>query len=64
MKNTNAVSRWNKAKALIIDEVSMLDPGMFDKMEYVARRIRQENDARFANMPFGGIQVFILLRFD
>jgi ATP-dependent DNA helicase PIF1 len=43
--------RWRKLKTLIIDEVSMLSPFLFDKLEEIARGVR-END-----LPFGGIQI-------
>ena len=45
--------RWKELEVLIIDEVSMLSPELFDKLEYVARRIRN-NDK-----PFGGIQLVL-----
>ena len=44
---------WKNLEVLIIDEVSMLNPELFDKLEYVARRIRR-NDK-----PFGGIQLIL-----
>lgn len=44
-------SRWRQAKVLVIDEVSMLAGEFFDKVEYVARKIRGNE------LPFGGLQV-------
>lgn len=44
-------NRWNNTKVLIIDEISMIDLEFFEKVETIARYIRNNN------MPFGGIQV-------
>ena len=45
--------RWKVAKALIIDEISMLPPEIFDLLEEIARRIRK------SSFPFGGIQIIV-----
>ena len=47
------LKRWSSLKALIIDEVSMLNPILFDKLELLARMIKN-NDK-----PFGGIQLIL-----
>lgn len=52
-KQQKAKTRWLATKVLIIDEVSMVDGELFDKLEQIARRIR--NNGR----PFGGIQLVI-----
>ncbi|KAJ9303003.1 hypothetical protein DTO271G3_377 [Paecilomyces variotii] len=52
-KNQKARNRWMRTKILIIDEVSMVDGDLFDKLEEIARRIR--NNGR----PFGGIQLVV-----
>ncbi|KKA19930.1 DNA repair and recombination protein pif1, mitochondrial [Rasamsonia emersonii CBS 393.64] len=52
-KNQKARNRWLRTKILIIDEVSMVDGDLFDKLEEIARRIR--NNGR----PFGGIQLVV-----
>lgn len=52
-KNQKAKHRWMRTKVLIIDEVSMVDGDLFDKLEQIARTIR--NNGR----PFGGIQLII-----
>jgi ATP-dependent DNA helicase PIF1 len=49
--NGDALKRWIEAKALIIDEVSMLDGRLFDKLEAIARFVREDS------RPFGGIQL-------
>ena len=45
--------RWNELEILIIDEVSMLSPVLFDKLEEIARRVRYNEN------PFGGIQLIL-----
>ena len=52
-QSRNARDRWRRAKVLIIDEVSMLDGELFDKLEYIGRAMRQDR------RPFGGIQVIL-----
>ncbi|RPA98111.1 hypothetical protein L873DRAFT_1569971, partial [Choiromyces venosus 120613-1] len=53
-KNMKAKNRWMRTKVLVIDEISMVDGDLFDKLEHIAREIRQAR-----NKPFGGIQVVI-----
>lgn len=45
--------RWNETAILIIDEISMMNADLFDKLEIIAKKVRK-NDA-----PFGGIQVIL-----
>ena len=52
-RNQKAKNRWMRTKVLIIDEISMVDGDLFDKLEGIARTIR--NNGR----PFGGIQLVI-----
>jgi ATP-dependent DNA helicase PIF1 len=52
-RNAKAKNRWLKTKVLIIDEISMVDGDLFDKLDGIARVIR--NNGR----PFGGIQLVI-----
>ena len=52
-RNMKAKNRWMRTKVLIIDEISMVDGDLFDKLEGIARIIR--NNGR----PFGGIQLVI-----
>jgi ATP-dependent DNA helicase PIF1 len=52
-KNQKARHRWMRTKVLVVDEISMVDGELFDKLEEIARTIR--NNGR----PFGGIQVVI-----
>jgi len=44
-----ARKRWNDCQALIIDEISMIDGELFDKLDFVARKIRGKE-----TQPFGG----------
>ena len=52
-RNPKAKNRWMRTKMLIVDEISMVDGDLFDKLEGIARIIR--NNGR----PFGGIQLII-----
>lgn len=52
-KNAKARNRWIRTKILVIDEISMVDGDLFDKLEGIARSLR--NNGR----PFGGIQLVI-----
>ncbi|KAK9703943.1 DNA helicase, variant 3 [Basidiobolus ranarum] len=51
LKQKRTKKRWIAVKVLIIDEISMLDGAFFDKLEFIARRVRA------CNKPFGGIQL-------
>ena len=52
-RNQKAKHRWMRTKVLVVDEVSMVDGDLFDKLETIARQLR--NNGR----PFGGIQLVI-----
>lgn len=52
-RNPKAKNRWLKTKVLIIDEISMVDGDLFDKLSQIGRTIR--NNGR----PWGGIQLVI-----
>ncbi|CCH61518.1 hypothetical protein TBLA_0E04660 [Henningerozyma blattae CBS 6284] len=43
--------RWERINALVIDEISMLDGALLDKLDFIARKIRR------SHRPFGGIQL-------
>ncbi|KAL7823434.1 PIF1-like helicase domain-containing protein [Trichoderma gracile] len=53
-RNPKAKNRWLRTKCLIIDEVSMVDGDLFDKLSQIGRTIR--NNGR----PWGGIQLIML----
>ena len=46
-------AQWAAARCLIIDEISMLDASFFEKLEAVARRVRNNQK------PFGGLQLIL-----
>ena len=46
-------NRWCQVECLIIDEISMMHPSLFDKLEQIARTVRK------SSRPFGGIQLII-----
>jgi ATP-dependent DNA helicase PIF1 len=52
-RTAKAKNRWIRTKVLIIDEISMVDGDLFDKLEAIARLIRKNG------RPFGGIQLVI-----
>lgn len=52
-RNAKTRTKWTRTKILVIDEISMVDGELFDKLENVARIIR--NNGR----PFGGIQLVV-----
>lgn len=47
------VERWRKVRTLIVDEISMMDGILFDKLEFIARVLRGNGK------PFGGIQLVL-----
>lgn len=65
MTNTKSRQRWCDLDMLIIDEVSMLSPELFDKLEQVARIVRRKKAKRVladdgeTERPFGGIQLVL-----
>lgn len=46
-------TRWRTLDTLVIDEISMMSPELFDKLEELARKVRK------SEKPFGGIQVIL-----
>ena len=52
-RNAKAKQRWQRTKVLVIDEISMVDADLFDKLESIARIVRSNG------RPFGGIQLVI-----
>ena len=53
IKMKNLKKRWCNTSVLIIDEISMMDADIFDKLEILAKRIRKNEE------PFGGIQIIL-----
>ncbi|KNA07259.1 hypothetical protein SOVF_173520 [Spinacia oleracea] len=53
LDNRTVIKRWKTIKALVIDEISMVEGELFDKLEYIARTIREIDE------PWGGIQLVV-----
>jgi ATP-dependent DNA helicase PIF1 len=53
IKMNNIKKRWINIKVLIIDEISMMNGDVFDKLEILAKKIRKIDE------PFGGIQIIL-----
>jgi len=56
-ENKMVVKRWRSIKTLIVDETSMLSKRLFDILDVIGKRIRNNN------MPFGGIQLIFMADF-
>lgn len=53
LNNSKMAKKWKNLQVLIIDEVSMLSPELFDKLELLARLVRGNT------LRFGGIQLIL-----
>ena len=53
LKERRLKEKWRSVDVLIIDEISMLSAEVFDKLEEIARCVRQSTE------PFGGIQIIL-----
>lgn len=51
-RNRKILQRWKDVKVLIIDELSMVDGVLLDKLNELAQRLRRKRE-----LPFGGIQI-------
>jgi hypothetical protein len=58
-KKTRALKNWRETRVLIVDEVSMLDAELFDKLEEIARLVRGRFRLDHQTLPFGGLQVVL-----
>lgn len=54
-KSRKAALRWLKTDILVIDEVSMMTPEMFEKLDQVGRKVRRNE-----LLPFGGLQLVLV----
>lgn len=54
IKTKSSKQRWLAVQVLLVDEVSMLDAVLFDKLERIAREMRS------SPKPFGGIQLVLV----
>jgi len=53
LNNQDTLKRWRRCRLLVIDEVSMLDANLFNKLEEIARKVRNPRKC------FGGIQLVL-----
>ncbi len=53
VKNPKTKRRYFETQVLIIDEISMMSPDLFDKIDLIFRKIRKNDQ------PFGGIQIIV-----
>uniref|UniRef100_A0A6C0DV02 AAA+ ATPase domain-containing protein n=1 Tax=viral metagenome TaxID=1070528 RepID=A0A6C0DV02_9ZZZZ len=51
LRNRKAVNNWKRVHILVIDEVSMLSKKIFELLDIIGRKIRNNS------LPFGGIQI-------
>lgn len=59
ISNRQACRRWTKARALVIDEISMVDAEIFDTLEFIAREVRGGKERDSGNKVWGGIQLVV-----
>lgn len=52
-RSRNARTRWKNAQILVVDEISMLEADLFDKLALIGSRVRS------TDKPFGGIQLVL-----
>ena len=52
-KRKYLMKRWKGMKILVIDEISMMNPELFDKLNAVGQRLRNNSN------PWGGIQLLL-----
>ena len=57
--NKDARKRWRDHDAIVIDEVSMIDGSLLDKLDAVGRAVRG-NHIGLHSTPFGGIQMIFV----
>jgi len=54
-KSHRASKRWLTTDILVIDEISMMTPELFEKLDAVGRKIRRNE-----SVPFGGLQIVLV----
>ncbi|GEM08896.1 mitochondrial dna helicase [Rhodotorula toruloides] len=59
-KNRNANAKWQRVKVLVVDEVSMVDGILFDKLAKIAEELKKNSRSKTSTTkPFGGIQLVV-----
>lgn len=56
--NSRVLRKWRRAKALVIDEISMVDGELLEKLEYIARMVRCREGGDNGKV-WGGIQLVV-----
>ncbi|KAL8512467.1 hypothetical protein ACS0TY_018806 [Phlomoides rotata] len=59
LSNKKACSRWRKVKALVIDEISMIDAELFEGLAHIARILRDKEEDESGVKTWGGIQLIV-----
>jgi ATP-dependent DNA helicase PIF1 len=54
-RNGRAKKNWTKTDLLILDEVSMLQPELLEKLDIIGRKMRNQR-----SKPFGGLQLLFI----
>jgi len=58
-KRKQARENWHDTQVLIVDEISMLDGELFDKLDLVGRLVRGHYRMDRRCLPFGGLQLVL-----
>ncbi|PSS16386.1 ATP-dependent DNA helicase [Actinidia chinensis var. chinensis] len=58
LSNKKAYSRWVRVRALVIDEIGLIDAKYFDTLEFIARVVKSE-EAGVEDEIWGGIQLVV-----
>ena len=59
LSNHYARKRWREYDVLLLDEISMVDDDLLAKLNYVARRCRNQTEGGLHPEPFGGMQLIL-----
>lgn len=54
-RKSHIKKRWTGARILVIDEVSMLTPELFERLDKIGRALRKQ-----PSKPFGGLQIILV----
>ena len=53
LKHPTSKRKWKRTEILIIDEISMMSPDLYEKLDLIGKRVRG------SSKPFGGIQLIV-----
>lgn len=51
LNNSKACADWRRTSVLVLDEISMIDADILEKLDFIARKVRK------CNRPFAGLQL-------